>query len=116
MQRRMMMQLGFLEREGCIRPDQVWNSPSNADMNQAYLAASDEMTGLKEASNEQLQNRAYAITHELGQALKRLAKGPNPKAEVQTCRERFPSVEMVESGARTTGRARRRESSRSGPG
>jgi hypothetical protein len=34
MQRRMMLQLGFLEREGCIRLDQVWNSPTNAEMNQ----------------------------------------------------------------------------------
>jgi hypothetical protein len=49
MRRRMMLQLGFLEREGCIRLDQVWNSPSNAEMNQVYLAASDEMAGLKGA-------------------------------------------------------------------
>jgi hypothetical protein len=54
MQRRMMLQLGFLERKGCIRLDQVWNSPSNAEMNQAYLAASDEMASLKGASNEPL--------------------------------------------------------------
>jgi hypothetical protein len=66
MQRRMMLQLGFLEREGCIRLDQVWNSPSNAEMNQAYLAASDEMAGLKGVPNEQFQNRAYVISHELG--------------------------------------------------
>jgi hypothetical protein len=117
MQRRMMLQLGLLERKGCIRLDQVWNSSSNADMNQAYLAASDEMTGLKEAPNEQLQNRAYVISHELGQALKRLAKGPTPKAEAQTRRERSPSVEMVESGARTTGKSNLEEgNSRSGPG
>jgi hypothetical protein len=106
MQRRMMLQLGFLEREGCIRLDQVWNSPSNAEMNQAYLVASDEMAGLKGASNESLQNRAYVISHELGQALKKMAKGITPKAEAQTRRERSPSVEMVESGARTTGKSK----------
>jgi hypothetical protein len=103
MERRMMLQLGFLKREGCIRLDQVWNSPTNAEMNQAYLAASDEMAGLKEAPNEQFQNRAYVISEELGQALKKMAKGTTPKAEAQTRRERSPSVEMVESGARTAG-------------
>jgi hypothetical protein len=106
MQRRMMLQLGFLERERCIRLDQVWNSPSNAEMNQAYLAASDQMAGLKEAPNEQFQNRAYVISNELGQALKKMAKGTTPKAEAQTRRERSPSVEMVESGARTAGKGK----------
>jgi hypothetical protein len=86
---------GVFEREGCIRLNQVWNSPSNAEMNQAYLAASDEMAGLKGAPNEQFQNRAYVISHELGQALKKMAKGITPKAEAQTRRERSPSVEMV---------------------
>jgi hypothetical protein len=106
MQRRMMLQLGFLERKGCIRLDQVWNSPSNAEMNQAYMAASDEMAGLKGAPNEQFQNRAYVISHELGQALKKMAKGTTPKAKAQTRRERSPSVEMVESGARTMGKSK----------
>jgi hypothetical protein len=106
MQRRMMLQLGFLEREGCIRLDQVRNSPTNAEMNQAYLAASDEVAGLKEAPNEQFQNRAYVISEELGQALKKMAKGTTPKAEAQTRRERSPSIEMVEAGARTAGKGK----------
>jgi hypothetical protein len=75
-------------------------------MNQAYLAASHEMAGLKGAPNEPLQNRAYVISNELGQALKKMAKGTTPKAEAQTRRERSPSVEMVESGARTTGKSK----------
>jgi hypothetical protein len=72
----------------------------------AYLAASDEMAGLKETPNEQFQNRAYVISEELGQALKKMAKGTTPKAEAQTRRERSPSVEMVESGARTAGKGK----------
>jgi hypothetical protein len=34
------------------------------------------------------------------------SKGITPKAEAQTCRERSPSVEMVESGARMTGKSK----------
>jgi hypothetical protein len=37
MQRRMMLQLGYLEREGCIRLDQVWNTPNNTEMDQRTL-------------------------------------------------------------------------------
>jgi hypothetical protein len=75
-------------------------------MNQAYLAASDEMASLKETPNEQFQNRPYVISEELGQALKKMAKGTTPKAEAQIRRERSPSVEMVESGARTAGKGK----------
>jgi hypothetical protein len=75
-------------------------------MNHAYLATSNEMAGLKGVPNELFQNRAYVISHELGQALKKMAKGIIPKAEAQTRRERSPSVEMVESGARTTGKSK----------
>jgi hypothetical protein len=35
-----------------------------------------------------------------------MAKGTTPKAEAQTRRERSPSVEMVESGARTAGKGK----------
>jgi hypothetical protein len=64
------------------------------------------MASLKENPNEQLQNRAYVINEELGQALKKMAKGTTPKAEAQSRRERPPSVEMVESGARTAGKGK----------
>jgi hypothetical protein len=66
MQRRMMLQLGFLKREKCICLDQVWNSSTNVEMDQMYLAASDQMASLRDATNKQLQNRAYVISTELG--------------------------------------------------
>jgi hypothetical protein len=109
MQRRMMLQLGFLEREGCILLDQVWNTPNNTKMDQAYLAASDQMADLLTTSNKQFQARVHTISQELGQALKDMAKGVTPKVKAQTRRERSPSVELVESGARAAGRGKERE-------
>jgi hypothetical protein len=52
MQRRMMLQLGHLKREGCIRLDQVWNT-LNTEMAAAYLAASQQMTDLLTTPIEQ---------------------------------------------------------------
>jgi DNA anti-recombination protein RmuC len=106
MQRRMMLQLGYLEREGCIRLDQVWNTPNNTEMDQAYLAASDQMADLLTTPNEQFQSRAHVISQELGQTLKDMVKGVTPKVKAQTRRERSPSVELVESGARAAGKGK----------
>jgi hypothetical protein len=109
MQRRMMLQLGYLEREGCIRLDRVWNTPNNTKMDQAYLAASDQMADLLTTPNEQFQNRAHVIRQELGQALKDMAKGDTPKVKAQARRERSPSIELVESGARVATKGKERE-------
>jgi hypothetical protein len=100
----MMLQLSYLEREGCIRLDQVWNTPNYTEMDQAYLAASDQMADLLTTPNEQFQSRAHVISQELGQALKDMAKGETPKVKAQTRRERSPSKEMVDSGARAAGK------------
>jgi intracellular sulfur oxidation DsrE/DsrF family protein len=109
MQRRMMLQFGHLEREGCIRLDQVWNTLNNAEMNQAYVAASEQMADLLTTPNEQFQERAYTISQELGQALNDKAKGVTPRVKAQARRERSPSVELVESGARAAGRGKEKE-------
>jgi hypothetical protein len=45
--------MGYLEREECIRLDQVWNTPNNTEMDQAYLATSDQMADLLTSPNEQ---------------------------------------------------------------
>jgi hypothetical protein len=39
LQRCMMLQVGELERGGCIRLDQVWNAAINEELAQEYLAA-----------------------------------------------------------------------------
>jgi hypothetical protein len=72
----------------------------------AYLAASQQMTDLLATPNEQVQNRAQVISGELGQALKDMAKEDTPKVKAQTRRERSPSLEMVESGARAAGKGK----------
>jgi hypothetical protein len=109
MQRRMMLHLGYLEREGCIRLDQVWNTPNNTEMDQAYLAASNQMADLLTTPNEQFQSRAHVISQQLGQALKNMAKGDTPKVKAQTRRERSPSIDVVESGARVATKGKERE-------
>jgi hypothetical protein len=43
LQRRMALQLGQLEKDGCIRLDQVWNTPNNAEMAEACRAAGQRM-------------------------------------------------------------------------
>jgi hypothetical protein len=75
-------------------------------MDQAYLAASDQMADLQTTPNEQFKSRAQVISQELAQALKDMAKGETPKVKAQTRRERSPSVEMVESGARAAGKGK----------
>jgi hypothetical protein len=39
LQRLMMLQLGELERGGCIRLDQVWSAPTNEELAEVYLIA-----------------------------------------------------------------------------
>jgi hypothetical protein len=43
LQRRMMLQLGALERAGCIRLDQVWSAPTNEELAEIYLVAKQMM-------------------------------------------------------------------------
>jgi hypothetical protein len=117
MQRRMVLQLGFLEREGCIRLDQVWNSPTNTKMNQAYLAISDQMMSLKEAPNEHFQTRAYVISEELGQALKDMATwGPPRRSRRRLAGSAPPPWRWSSLAPGRRARAGRRAGGRSGPG
>jgi hypothetical protein len=106
MQRRMMLQLGHLEREGPFRLDQVWNTPNNTELNEAYLTASQNMTDILAAPIEMLQNRSQALSEELEEALRDLATGATPKTKARARRERSPSVEMVESGAKAAGKVK----------
>jgi hypothetical protein len=106
MQRRMMLQLGHLEREGCIRLDQAWNTPNNTEMNEAYLTASQNMTDVLAAPIEMLRNRSQVLSEELEEALRDLTRGATPKTKARARRERSPSVEMVESGAKAAGKVK----------
>jgi hypothetical protein len=61
----MMLQLGKLERGGCIRLDQVWNAPTNEELAQEYLAANQLMLDVLEGPSGKFQERALAIQADL---------------------------------------------------
>jgi hypothetical protein len=61
LQRRMMLQLGELERGGCIPLDQVWSAPTNEELAQEYLAANQLMLDVLEGPSEKFQGEAQAI-------------------------------------------------------
>jgi hypothetical protein len=100
LQRRMMLQLGALERGGCIRLDQVWSAQTNEKMAEVYLVANQMMLDVLEGPSEKFQERAQAIQAELHAVLQDLAKRGRSRAR----RERSPSVKMVESNVKATGK------------
>jgi hypothetical protein len=74
-------------------------------MAEAYLTASQRMTDMLATPTEEFQNRSQALSEELADALKDLAKEVTPKVKARARRDRSPSVEMVESGAKAAGKA-----------
>jgi hypothetical protein len=100
----MMLQLGELEREGCIRLDLVWNGPNNEELAQEYLATKQLMLDVLEGPSEKFQEWAQAIQADLQAVLQNLAKPDTQTGRGQARRERSPSVEMVESNAKAAGK------------
>jgi hypothetical protein len=105
LQRRMMLQLGELERGGCIRLDQVWNAPSGDELAKNYLAANQQMLDVLEGPSEKFSEWAQAIQADLQTALQSLAKGATPTGRGRARKERSPSLEVVESDAKVAGKA-----------
>jgi hypothetical protein len=104
LQRRMMLQLGALERGGCIRLDQVWSAPTNKELAEVYLVAKQMMLDILEGPSKKFQERAQAIQAELHAVLLDLAKSGTQTGRSQARRERSPSLEMVESNVKATGK------------
>jgi hypothetical protein len=100
----MMLQLGALERGGCIRLDQVWSAPTNEELAEVYLVANRMMLDVLEGPSEKFQERAQAIQAELQAVLWDLAKPGTQTGRGRARRERSPSVEMVESNVKATGK------------
>jgi hypothetical protein len=65
LERRIMLQLGELERGGCIRLEQVWNAPINEELAQEYLAANQLMLDVLEGPGKKFQEWAQAIQADL---------------------------------------------------
>jgi hypothetical protein len=102
----MMLQLGELERGGCIRLDQVWNAPNGSDeLAENYLAANKQILNVLEGPSKKFQARAQAIHADLQVNLRNLAKPDTQTSLGRARRERFSTVEMLESDAKAAGKA-----------
>jgi hypothetical protein len=104
LQRRMMLQLGALERGRCIRLDHLWSALTNEELAEVYLVAKQMMLDVLEGPSENFQKRAQAIRAELHAFLLDLAKPGTQTGRSQAWRERSPSVEMLESNGKATGK------------
>jgi hypothetical protein len=105
LQRRMMLQLGALERGGCIRLDQpVWSAPTNEELAEVSLVAKHMMLHVLEGPSEKFQERAQAIQAELHAVLQDSANSGTQMGRSRARRERSPSVEMLESDVKATGK------------
>jgi hypothetical protein len=100
----MMLQLGALERGGCIRLDQVWSAPTKEDLAEVYLVANQMMLEVLEGPSKKFQERAHAIQGLLHAILQDLAKPGSQTGRSRARRERSPSLEMVESDVKATGK------------
>jgi hypothetical protein len=104
LQRHMMLQLGALERGGCIRLDQVWSAPINEELAEVYLVAKQMMLDVLGGPSKKFQERALAIQAELHAVLLDLAKSGTQTGRSRARRERSPFLEMVESDVKATGK------------
>jgi hypothetical protein len=104
LQRRMMLQLEALEREGCICLDHVWSAPTNKRLAEIYLVAKQMMLDVLKGPSKKFQERAQAIQAELHAVLLDLAKSGTQMGRSRARRERSPSLEMVESNVKATGK------------
>jgi hypothetical protein len=101
----MMLQLGALERGGCIRLDQVWSAPTNEELAEIYLVAKQMMLDVLKGFSENFQERAKAIQAALHAVLLALAKSGTQMGRSRARRERSPFVEMFESDVKETGKS-----------
>jgi hypothetical protein len=104
LQRRIMLQLEALEGGGCIRLDQVWSALTSEELAEVYLVAKQMMLDVLEGPSKKIQDRAQAIEAELHAVLQDLAKSSTQMGRSRARRERSPSVEMLESDVKATGR------------
>jgi hypothetical protein len=82
----------------------VWNGPTNEELAQEYLAANQLMLDVLEGPIKKFQERPPAIQANLQAVLRNLAKPDTQTGRGRARRERSPSVDMVESDAKATGK------------
>jgi predicted phosphoribosyltransferase len=82
----------------------VWSAPTNEELADVNLVANQMMLDVLEGPSEKFQERAQAIQAELQAVLRDLAKPGTQTGRGRARRNRSPSVEMVESDAKATGK------------
>jgi hypothetical protein len=82
----------------------VWSAPTNEELADVYLAANQMMLDVLEGPSKKFQERAQAIQADLQAVLRNLAKPGTQTSRGRAQRERSPSVEMVESDVKATGK------------
>jgi hypothetical protein len=93
LQRRMMLQLGQLERDGCIRLDQVWSIPSQDELLAATARAIESLEQDLSRHPEDLLERALHLNEEIDEAIAAMRKKVTP---AKSKKERSPSEESLE--------------------
>jgi hypothetical protein len=82
----------------------VWSASTNEELAQKYLVANQMMLDVLEGPSEKFQERAQAIQADLQKVLQNMAKPGTQMGRGRARRERSPSLEMVESNAKATGK------------
>jgi hypothetical protein len=82
----------------------VWSAPTNEKLLEIYLVAKQMMLDVLEGPSKKFQERAKAIQTELHAVLLDLAKSGTQMGQSRARRERSPSVEMLESNVKATGK------------
>jgi hypothetical protein len=82
----------------------MWSPPTNEELAQEYLVANEMMLDVLEGPSEKFQELAQAIQARLQAVLRDLAKPDTQTGRGRARRERSPSLKMVESDAKATGK------------
>jgi hypothetical protein len=94
LQRRMMLQLGQLERDGCSRLDQVWSRvPSQDELLAAIAGAIESLKQDLSRPPADVLERALHLNEEIDEAIEAMRKKVTP---TKSKKERSPSEESLE--------------------
>jgi hypothetical protein len=93
----------------------VERAPSGDELAQNYLAVNQQMLDVLEGPFEKFWERAQAIQADLQAILRSLAKPATQTSRGRAQKERSPSLEVVESDAKATGKTVGRADKQRGP-
>ena len=95
--RRMAVQLGELERSGCIRLDQVWSSPPDKEVRDAFIAMCERLGDSTDRKPETILSQSQNTRQQLTDAIQSITQpSSGPQASKSQGRGRSPSTELIE--------------------